>query len=222
MDQQSLQYQMYQQQVFYQQQFMQMMMTNPQQQAILMNMDPMPRKQYIQNQMMIYMSRLAAMPQQNMIRMQQQFKSIQNKTINTNTFECVPSNGQLYKQLRNEWIIGSKCIVLSGSLEPQWIYTNIIKIENKNGEEILTTNGDSWESVWERNSNNIQPIYVCDEKENKMNNKRTNLLSEEIINKSLYVSHNLLTNKENETRIKWTIGWILIIFDYENNKWVKG
>jgi len=71
MDPNGLQYAMYQQQLFYQQQFMQMMMTNPQQQAILMNMDPLGRKQYIQNQMMIYMSRIAAMQQQNMVPMQQ-------------------------------------------------------------------------------------------------------------------------------------------------------
>merc|ERR1719273_63253 len=68
---QSLQMQMYQQQLFYQQQFMQMMMSNPQQQAILLQMSPVQRKQYIQNQMMIYMSRIAAMQQQNLIPMQQ-------------------------------------------------------------------------------------------------------------------------------------------------------
>eukprot|EP01084_Bolivina_argentea_P122447 216988_1 len=44
MDPQSLQYQMYQQQLFFQQQFMQMIMTNPQQQAILMYMNPMQKK----------------------------------------------------------------------------------------------------------------------------------------------------------------------------------
>eukprot|EP01084_Bolivina_argentea_P288943 496040_1 len=75
---QNLQYQMYQQQLFYQQQFMQMMMTNPQQQAILQSMNPMQRKHYIHSQMMIYMSRITAMQQQNMIpmgvqQMQQQY-----------------------------------------------------------------------------------------------------------------------------------------------------
>ncbi len=38
----------------------------------------------------------------------------------------------------------------------------------------------------------------------------------------MYVTQNLFKNKENESRIKWNIGNILIIFDYENNKWVKG
>ncbi len=48
------------------------------------------------------------------------------------------------------------------------------------------------------------------------------LISDEIINNSLYVTQNLLLKIENETRIKWKIGNILIEFDYENNKRVKG
>ncbi len=36
------------------------------------------------------------------------------------------------------------------------------------------------------------------------------------------MSQKLLLKIENETLIKWKNGNILIIFDYENNKWVKG
>eukprot|EP01084_Bolivina_argentea_P267801 454693_1 len=43
-----------------------------------------------------------------------------------------------------------------------------------------------------------------------------------MISKSLYVTQYLLSNKEYETRIKWYIGSVLIIFDYEKEQWVKG
>eukprot|EP01084_Bolivina_argentea_P046892 86369_1 len=49
-----------------------------------------------------------------------------------NEFKWISQHGTLYKQLRNEWKIGSKCIMFSGAFK-QWIYTNIEEIENKNG-----------------------------------------------------------------------------------------
>eukprot|EP01084_Bolivina_argentea_P076271 138209_1 len=134
-------------------------------------------------------------------------------------------NGQLYEQLRREWAIQSKCVVFSWVFKI-WIHTYVIKIKNKNGDEILTVKHGNWDDYQgvrlERYSGNIQPIYVCDEKENNKNDKWTNLLTEEIINNSLYVTQNLVSNKENETRIKWNIGSIVSVFDYENYKWVKG
>lgn len=76
------------QQAFYQQQFMQMMMANPQQQAILLNMSPPQRKQYIQNQMMIYMQRITAMQQHQMIPMQQ-IQQMQQQYMESN-----PNDGE--------------------------------------------------------------------------------------------------------------------------------
>eukprot|EP01084_Bolivina_argentea_P056638 103604_1 len=46
-------------------------------------------------------------------------------------------NATLYEQLRNEWKIGSKCIVFSSDFQ-HWIYTNIIEIKNEKREQILT------------------------------------------------------------------------------------
>eukprot|EP01084_Bolivina_argentea_P076269 138206_1 len=112
---------------------------------------------------------------------------------------------QLYEQLRREWAIQSKCVVFSFVFNI-WIHTYVIKIENKNGDEILTVKRGNW----------------ADYQENNKNVKWTNLLTEEIINNSLYVTQNLVSNKENETRIKWNIGSIVSVFDYENYKWVKG
>ncbi len=44
-----------------------------------------------------------------------------------------------------------------------------------------------------------------------------------MINKSLYLSQYLLKSKENESRIKWNVGDIIINYiDYKNDKWVKG
>eukprot|EP01084_Bolivina_argentea_P014856 27782_1 len=99
---------------------------------------------------------------------------------------------------RNEWKIGSKCIVFSYTLDA-WIYTNIEKIENKKCEEILTVKNYGYydETIsFSRFSANIQPIYVYEEKENNINNKWTNLLNEDMINQSLYVTQNLLITKE--------------------------
>eukprot|EP01084_Bolivina_argentea_P049442 90933_1 len=71
-----------------------------------------------------------------------------------NAAECDTQNGQLYQTLRNEWMIGSKCIVFSRKFE-QWINANIEKIENKKCEEILTVkNGNYISIVLERFSNN--------------------------------------------------------------------
>eukprot|EP01084_Bolivina_argentea_P109804 196196_1 len=46
-------------------------------------------------------------------------------------------SGALYEKLRNEWKIGSKCIVFSKRFK-KWINTNIEEIEIINGEQILT------------------------------------------------------------------------------------
>ncbi len=152
-------------------------------------------------------------------------KSSENNTEqkDCNESKWTSQHGKLYKQLRNEWKIGSKCIVFSKTFK-QWINTNIIKIENKNGEQILTVkNGGHYETIsFERFSNNIQPIYISNSKSNNISNEWINLLNSNDINKSLYVTQNLFKNKENESRIKWDIGNILIIFDYQNEKWVKG
>ncbi len=48
------------------------------------------------------------------------------------------------------------------------------------------------------------------------------LISDEIMTNSLFLTQNLLLKTENETRIKWRIGNILIIFDYKNIELVKG
>eukprot|EP01084_Bolivina_argentea_P119715 212242_1 len=85
-------------------------------------------------------------------------------------FERISQNIPLCKQLRNEWTIQSKCIVFSPDFG-QWICTNIIKIENKNREEVLTVRNGKDEFLkfisLKRYSNIIQPIYVCDKKEKK-------------------------------------------------------
>eukprot|EP01084_Bolivina_argentea_P031702 58683_1 len=125
------------------------------------------------------------------------------------------TDGKLYDQLRNEWNTGSQCIMYSANLK-QWICTNIEEIENKNGQQILIVKNAQ---DINRFSNNIQPIYASDSKDNSINDKWTNLLTSEMINKSLYVTQNLLKNTENESRIKWNNGSILIIFDYKNEKW---
>eukprot|EP01084_Bolivina_argentea_P281943 482508_1 len=93
------------------------------------------------------------------------------------------------QQLRNEWKVGSKCIVFSEEYK-QWITTNIKLIKNKQGEEILTVKNyaNKWEDAsFSKFSNNIQPIYICETKENNSNNKWTNLLNENMISNSLYV-----------------------------------
>eukprot|EP01084_Bolivina_argentea_P300759 518690_1 len=162
-------------------------------------------------------------------------KSLENNTEpnDFNEFKLILGHGKLYQELRNEWKIGSKCIVFSWSFK-QWIYTSISKIENKKCEQILTVKDHEDEDEdndddarletisLERFSNNIQPIYISNSKSNNISNKWVNILSSNDINKSLYVTQNLFKNKENESRIKWNIGNILIIFDYENEKWVKG
>eukprot|EP01084_Bolivina_argentea_P306134 528948_1 len=63
-----------------------------------------------------------------------------NKATDSNTFdaEWISQEGKLYKQLRNEWKIGSKCIMFSEAFK-QWIYTKIKKIENKQGGEYSKT-----------------------------------------------------------------------------------
>eukprot|EP01084_Bolivina_argentea_P281942 482507_1 len=135
-------------------------------------------------------------------------------------------HGQLYQNLRNAWKIKSKCIVFSEYFK-QWIYTHITKTRKKQVEQTVTVYnyGHKWETIsFGRCSNNIQPIFIPDE-DNPLqikNNKWANFLFENMINKSLYVSQNLFQNAENESRIQWNVGSILIIFDYENNKWVKG
>eukprot|EP01084_Bolivina_argentea_P262256 443437_1 len=43
-------------------------------------------------------------------------------------------NGSYYQHLRNEWRVGSTCIVFSRTFK-KWIYTNISKIENKQEKE---------------------------------------------------------------------------------------
>eukprot|EP01084_Bolivina_argentea_P036620 67717_1 len=82
--------------------------------------------------------------------------------------------GEFEHKLRNEWIIGSKCMVFSYTFE-KWIYTTIENIKNKNDEEILTVKNGNYKHNISINrwSNNIQPIYI-EEKENKseMNNKK--------------------------------------------------
>ncbi len=80
----------------------------------------------------------------------------------------------------------------------KWIYTNIIKIENKNGDEILTVKDGNYkyDISFERFSNNIEPIYVCDQKENNINNKWMDLMSDEIINNSLYVTKIIIKNRK--------------------------
>eukprot|EP01084_Bolivina_argentea_P076264 138193_1 len=153
-----------------------------------------------------------------------QSKCYPHELIHENTYKS--NQGELEHKLRNEWIIGSKCMVFSTTFEFKWIYTTIEKIENKNDEEILTVKnyGNKYENIsFNRWSNNIKPIYI-EEKENKSetNDKWTDLLDENMISNSLYVTQNLLKNKENETRIKWNIGNILIIFNYKESKWVKG
>eukprot|EP01084_Bolivina_argentea_P014513 27124_1 len=147
-------------------------------------------------------------------------------TIQTesDTYKKISQQIQLYQQLRNQWKIGSKCIVFSKTFK-KWIRATITKIENEQNEEILAvTEGDRMGRIsFERFSNNIQPIYVSNEEsKSNMENKWAHLLNSNDINKSLYVTQNLLKNKENESRLKWNIGHILIIFDYKNEKWVKG
>eukprot|EP01084_Bolivina_argentea_P305252 527316_1 len=81
----------------------------------------------------------------------------QNKARNSNALE----DGQLYQQLRNELNTGSKCVVFSKTFK-KWICTNIEKIENKQGEEILTVKNGNYDTISvERFSNNIQPIFIC-------------------------------------------------------------
>eukprot|EP01084_Bolivina_argentea_P162741 283168_1 len=133
--------------------------------------------------------------------------------------------GELEQELRNKWVIGSKCMIFSRTFK-QWIYTTIEKIENKDHQEILTVKNygdEDFETAvsFNRYSNNIQPIYISNI-DNNIVNKWTNLLNSNMISNSLYVTQNLLKNKENNTRIKWNIGNILIIFDYKNEKWVEG
>eukprot|EP01084_Bolivina_argentea_P297157 511879_1 len=92
------------------------------------------------------------------------FESMANKASKNNTeqkdfdeFKWISQHETLYEQLRNEWKIGSKCIVFSDTFK-QWINTNIIKIENKKCEQILTVNSYDDETIsFERFSNNIQP-----------------------------------------------------------------
>eukprot|EP01084_Bolivina_argentea_P305769 528255_1 len=108
-------------------------------------------------------------------------KSSENNTEQKecNAFKSISQHGKLSQQLRNEWNIGSKCIVFSDTFK-KWINTNIIKIENEKGEQILTVkNGDDDEYPisLERFSNNIQPIYISNSKPNDVSNKRINLLS---------------------------------------------
>eukprot|EP01084_Bolivina_argentea_P114855 204396_1 len=61
------------------------------------------------------------------------FNSKQHKGINNETFQY----GIFEHKLRNEWTIGSKCMVFSRTFE-KWIHTNIEIIENKQNEQILT------------------------------------------------------------------------------------
>eukprot|EP01084_Bolivina_argentea_P277439 473648_1 len=130
----------------------------------------------------------------------------QKESKDLNELKWISQHGKLYKQLRNEWKIGSKCIVFSKTFK-QWINTNIIKIENKKGEQILTVKnyGDEYDEniSFERFSNNIQPIYISNSKSNNISHEWMNVLSSNDINKSVYVTHNLLKNKETESRIKW-------------------
>eukprot|EP01084_Bolivina_argentea_P315502 546608_1 len=76
-----------------------------------------------------------------------------NKLNNTN------NDNNTYEQLRNEWKVGSKCMVFSTDFK-QWIYTNINGIQNKKGQQILTVKSDH--ISFPRFSNNIQPIYIRD------------------------------------------------------------
>eukprot|EP01084_Bolivina_argentea_P305768 528254_1 len=107
-------------------------------------------------------------------------KSSENNTEQKecNAFKSISQHDTLYKQLRNEWNIGSKCIVFLWSFK-KWIYTNIERIGNKNGEQIFTVNSyDHLKTIsFERFSNNIQPIYISNSKPNDVSNKRINLLS---------------------------------------------
>eukprot|EP01084_Bolivina_argentea_P031148 57663_1 len=121
----------------------------------------------------------------------------------------ISTQGELEKVLRNKWVIGSKCMMFSRRFK-QWIYTTIEKIENKDYQEILTikNHGPGWgnETIsFNRFSNNIQPIYN-EHISNNISHKWTNLLNSNMISNSLYVTQNLLKNKENNTRIKWNIG----------------
>eukprot|EP01084_Bolivina_argentea_P167694 290985_1 len=72
-------------------------------------------------------------------------KDTQHKSTDS---KLMSQPGELYQKLRNEWKIGSKCIVFS-ELCYRWVYANISKIENgeirredikfyKQGEEVLT------------------------------------------------------------------------------------
>eukprot|EP01084_Bolivina_argentea_P211926 360366_1 len=135
---------------------------------------------------------------------------------NFNTSKWILQDGKLYEELRNEWKIGSKCIMFSETFK-QWIYTNIHKLSYEKDEQIvIVKDGDHEDDEtisFESFSNNIQPIYVPDSKSNNISNEWINLLTSNDINNSLYVTQNLFNNKENQSRIKWNIGNILIIFD---------
>eukprot|EP01084_Bolivina_argentea_P312224 540529_1 len=89
-------------------------------------------------------------------------KSSKNNTEpkDCNEFKSISQHDTLYKQLLNQWKIGSKCIVFSKTFK-QWINTNItrIYIENKKGKQTFTVKDGNWGiiSFERRFSNNIQP-----------------------------------------------------------------
>eukprot|EP01084_Bolivina_argentea_P311500 539207_1 len=79
--------------------------------------------------------------------------------------ESKDSNETSYEQLRNEWTIGSKCIVFSSVFE-QWIETNM-EIKHEKGKHILAVNNEHDKHIsLERFSNNIQPIYISNSNNN--------------------------------------------------------
>eukprot|EP01084_Bolivina_argentea_P162740 283167_1 len=86
------------------------------------------------------------------------YKGVYQQSHSDSFNKSTSKQGELEQQLRNKWVIGSKCMIFSRTFK-QWIYTTIEKIENKDHQEILTVKnyGDKHETIsFNRYSNNIQ------------------------------------------------------------------